>query len=625
MKRGRSVARATRASARGVCARSSRIARGTAQSAADPEAPLEQYVPIPHLREVVVFLVVAGIVVPLFRRVRVGAVLGFLVVGAVIGPHGLGLAVADIGLLRYAVIEDIEGVRRLSELGVIFLMFTIGLELSFERLWGLRRLVLGLGLAQVVLTAAALGGAALAFGVSPRTAAVLGICLAFSSTAIVMQLLAERRELTTQLGRTCFSILLLQDLAVVPTLFVLGVPGTGAGVAAAVAAAFGKAVAALALIFVVGHTVLRPLLRLASGTRRPELFTAVTLLVVIGTAWATAAAGLSVALGAFLAGLLLAESEYRYEVEVDIEPFKGLLVGLFFMSVGMMIDLRFLAAAPLAITGATVGLVVVKAAIVAALCLVFGLPRGAALETGLLLGQAGEFAIVVVGIAAARELVPTDTAQVVLFLAATTMLATPVIAAIGRRAAARLAHRERRERADEPIAVGPGHVVIAGFGRVGQLLARILDSQGQPYVALDLDGHAVAQCRARGLPVFYGDAGRVEMLRRVRIEDARAFVVTMDDPRAGQHAVHAARRHWPMLPVYARARDAAHARRLLALGATEVVPEATEASLQLGARVLEGLGEPLEAVAHAIELERELELAGIRASRAGGPRAGAGS
>jgi CPA2 family monovalent cation:H+ antiporter-2 len=574
---------------------------------------------------VVVFLVVAGIVVPLFRRVRVGAVLGFLVVGALLGPHGLGLAVVDIGLLRYAVIEDIEGVRRLSELGVIFLMFTIGLELSFERLWSLRRLVLGLGLAQVVVTAAVLGTAALAFGASPQAAGVLGICLAFSSTAIVMQLLAERRELATPLGRTCFSILLLQDLAVVPTLFVLGVPDTGADVAAAVAAAFGKAMAALALIFIIGRAALRPLLRLVSGTRRPELFTAVTLLVVIGTAWATAAAGLSVALGAFLAGLLLAESEYRYEVEVDIEPFKGLLVGLFFMSVGMMIDLRVLAAAPFAITGAVVGVVVVKASIVAALCLAFGLPRGTALEAGLLLGQAGEFAVVVVGIAATRALVPADTAQFVLFLAAVTMLATPVLAAVGRRAAARLAQREHRERAEAPIAVGPGHVVIAGFGRVGQLLARILDARGQSYVALDLDGHVVAQCRARGLPVFYGDAGRVEMLRRVRTADARAFVVTMDDPRAGHHAVHAVRRHWPALPVYARARDAAHARRLLALGATEVVPEATEASLQLGARVLEGLGEPLEAVARAIELERELELAGLRAGRAAAERSGAGS
>jgi CPA2 family monovalent cation:H+ antiporter-2 len=574
---------------------------------------VEQYIPIPHLREVVVFLVVAGVVVPLFRRVRVGAVLGFLVVGALIGPHGLGRAVPEIGLARYAVIEDIEGVRRLSELGVIFLMFTIGLELSFERLWSLRRLVLGLGLAQVVATAAVLGAAAWVFAATPQAAVVLGICLAFSSTAIVMQLLAERRELASPLGRTSFSILLLQDLAVVPTLFVLGVLGIGSGIAAAVAAALAKALAALAVIFIVGRAVLRPLLRLVSGTRRPELFTAVTLLVVIGTAWATAAAGLSVALGAFLAGLLLAESEYRHEVEVDIEPFKGLLVGLFFLSVGMMVDLRFLAAAPLAMLGAILGVFAVKASIVTALCLAFGLPRATALEAGLLLGQVGEFALVVVGYAIARGLVPTDVGQFVLLLTATMMLATPLVAAIGQRAAARVAHRQHRIRADEAIAVAPGHVVIAGFGRVGQLLARILDSQRQPYVALDLDGHAVAQCRARRLPVFYGDARRVEMLRKARIEDARAFVVTMDDPRAAQHAVHAVRRHWPLLPVYARARDATHGRRLLELGATEVVPESTEASLQLGARLLEGLGEPLEAVAQVIGLERELELGSIRA------------
>ncbi len=554
---------------------------------------------------------------PLFRQARVSAVLGFLVVGMLIGPHALGRAAAEIGWLRYAVIEDIEGVRRLANLGVVFLMFTIGLELSFERLWSLRSLVLGLGVAQVLISTVVIGLMAWALGAGDEAAIILGMCLALSSTAIVMQLLAERREIASPLGQTCFSVLLLQDLAVVPVLFIFGVLSgeTQGGVAAAIGTAFGKALLVLALIYVVGRTLLRRVLHLVSTARSPDLFTAVTLLVVIATAWATSSAGLSTALGAFLAGLLLAESEYRHEVEVDIEPFKGLLVGLFFMSVGMLIDLRVVADAPLAIVAVVIGLFIVKAAIIVALARVFGVTRATALEAGLLLGQAGEFALVVVGLAMAAALVPRDTGQFVLIVTAITMFATPGVAVGARRLAVAVASREHaaRERADRPIVISGGHVVIAGFGRVGQTLARILNTQGQSYLALDLDGHAVSQCRARGLPVFYGDARRTEILRRAQLDAARAFVVTMDDPRAAQHAVQAVRRHWPHLPVYARARDTEHARRLHALGATDVTPEWMEASLQLAARVLEGLGEPLEAVALVIERERRQDLESLKA------------
>lgn len=313
--------------------------------------------------------------------------------------------------------------------------------------------------------------------------------------------------------------------------------------------------------------------------------------------------------------MLIAESEFRHEVEVDSEPFKGLLVGLFFMSVGMLIDLRVLADWPLGIAAVIVGLFIVKALIIAGLAMAFGVGRATALEAGLLLGQAGEFALVVVSFAMAGDLVSRETGQFVLIATATTMLATPVVAALARHLAAEVAGREhaRRALAHEPAAVQRGHVVIAGFGRVGQMLARILEAQGESYVALDLDGHAVSQCRAQGLPVFYGDARRTEILRKAHIDDGRALVLTMDDPRAAQHAVQVARRHWPHLPVYARARDAAHARRLLALGATDVVPESVEASLQLAARILEGLGEPIEAVALVIDRERELELAKLKA------------
>ena len=268
-------------------------------------AYLEEQFSIPHLREVVVFLVVAGeTIVPLFHRARFSVVLGFLVVGMLVGPYGLGLFASEIGLLRYAVIEDVEGVRKLAELGVVFLMFTIGLELSIDRLWSLRRLVFGLGLLQVVVTTVIVGLIAWMVGTPGRNAMIIGMCLALSSTAIVMQTLAERHELASPLGQTCFSILFMQDLAVVPVLFILAVFGgeSQGSLSLAIGAAFGKALLALVLIFVVGRSVLRPLLRLVAGTRSSDLFTAVTLLVVIATAWVTSAAGLSAALGAFLAG-----------------------------------------------------------------------------------------------------------------------------------------------------------------------------------------------------------------------------------------------------------------------------------------------------------------------------------
>jgi len=564
------------------------------------------------LREVVVFLVVAGVVVPFFHRARFSAVLGFLVIGMVIGPYGLGFLASKIGWLRYAVIENVEGVRQLAELGVVFLMFTIGLELSFERLWNLRRLVFGLGVLQVVITTTAIALLAWALGASSEGALILGMCLALSSTAIVMQLLAERREIASPLGQTCFAILLLQDLAVVPMLFIFAVLGGKSQDSAtlAVGVAFAKALLALALIFIVGRIVLRRLFRLVSATRSPELFMAVTLLAVIGTAWTASAAGLSTALGAFLAGSLLAESEYRHEVEVDIEPFKGLLVGLFFMSIGMLIDLRTVAAAPTGITAVILGLFLIKAAIITGLAVAFGVGRAVALEAGLLLGQGGEFALVVVSFAMAGGLVARDTGQFVLIVTATTMLATPAVAVGARRLGAAVARHEHA--GAQGAFVGRGHVVIAGFGRVGRMLARILEGNGQSYVAVDLDGPAVSRCRAQGLPVFYGDARRVEMLRKMRIEEARAFVVTMDDFRGAQHAAQTARRHWPHLPVYARARDAVHARHLLGLGVQEVVPESMEASLQLAARVLEGLGEPIEAVAVAIDRQREVELKALQ-------------
>jgi CPA2 family monovalent cation:H+ antiporter-2 len=569
----------------------------------------------------VVFLIAAGVIVPLFHRLRVSPVLGFLGAGAMLGPYGLGLFAQDIGLLRYAVIDDIDGVRGLASLGVIFLLFMIGLELSVERLWALRRLVFGLGTLQVVITAAVIGAIAWGFGNSPQASIIFGSCLALSSTAIVMQLLTERRQVATTLGRTSFAVLLLQDLAVVPILFLLGMLGArlDGDVGVALLVSVGKALGAIVLILIVGRLVLRPLFRLVTAARSPELFVAATLLTIIGTAAVTGAVGLSMALGAFLAGLLLAETEFRHEIEVDIDPFKGLLLGLFFMSVGMAIDFRAVAQEPLWLAASVIGLFLTKSVITTGLCLAFGVPRHTAAEAGLLLGQAGEFAFVVVGIATMRGLVAEDAAQFMLIVAGLTMAITPGVAHLARRLAGFIEQRTHAGGAGgSPEIEGlEGHVIIAGFGRVGQMLRRIFDAQNLPYVALDLDGPAVGAQRAAGLPVFYGDASRADILRRAHVESAQALVITMDSPMAALRTVEAVRRQWPWLQVFARARDAGHARTLLQAGATGVVPETVESSLQLAARVLDGVGTPAEAVNAVVSQRRELDLGELETRRSG--------
>ena len=322
------------------------------------------------------------------------------------------------------------------------------------------------------------------------------------------------------------------------------------------------------------------------------------------------------ALGAFLAGLLLAETEYRHEIEVDIEPFKGLLLALFFMSVGMGIDYRVIGAQVFWILASVAGLIVLKSVIIGALCMLFGLPRHVSLETGLLLGEGGEFAFVVVGLAMSLGLVPPDVGQFMLIVAGLSMIATPLVAAAGQRLAASLESRGSmlgQEGSLGSLGAVEGHVILAGFGRVGQMMARLLDRESVPFIALDTDAITVAEQREKGLPIYYGDASRVEMLRRARAESAAALVVTMNDPKANEHVVRVVRKEWAELPVFARARDAAHATRLLQHGATGVVPETVEATLQLGMRVLQSLGTSDEVCMRRIDAERTAALEGLNA------------
>ena len=573
---------------------------------------------VPYLREAVVFFATAGVIIPVFHRLRINPMLGYLLAGIAIGPFGLGRLIPDLPILREVVIRDIDGVRDIAELGVVFLMFMVGLELSLSRLWTLRRYVLGLGGAQVVVTGAVIAAIAWAFGNQPAAAIVLGACLALSSTAMIVQTLADQRRLTNPTGQVALAILLMQDLAVIPILFLLGaLAGHEAGQGSlmlGMAAALAKAAVAVVVTIIAGRLVLKPLFRLVSAAGATELFLAVALLVALGTALATEAAGLSMTLGAFLAGMVLSEGEHRHAVEVAIEPFKGLLLGLFFVSVGMTIDPAALAGQIPMLSLGVAGLLAIKGGILIALCLAFRLPRSVSVETGLLLGQGGEFALVVVGAAMTQDLIEQGIGQFMMVLVAVTMVLTPLGGVVARRLGAALARKEHGQVGTAAALDGEqldGHIVIAGFGRVGQLVAEFAAGRDLPYLALDQRGETVASARDRELPVFFGNAARNELLERLGAGKARALVVAVDDDQAAIRLVEGARRAWPDLPIFARARDAAHARGLTRAGASAVVPETVEASLQLGRLVLEVSGLAEDEIDDLVDAQRAHALSAL--------------
>ena len=572
---------------------------------------MQEHHAFPFLREILLFLTLAGILIPLLQRLRINQVLGFLAVGALLGPFGLGLMADQVPWLAYLTFPRVEGVTVLAELGVLFLMFMIGLELSAARLWSLRRWVFGAGTAQVAISAALIAGAALLLGQRVDTAVILGLVLSLSSTAVVMQLMTEQHTNATRLGQATFSILMLQDLAVVPLLILIGVmtKGSGAGVATLVLITLAKAGAAIALIYLVGGRVIRPLFRAFARRHQPDVFMALILLTTLGIAGVSAAAGLSMALGALIAGLLLAETEFKHEVELMIEPFRGLLMGLFFMTVGMGMDAREILDSPLALAAAVLGLVAIKAAVVALLFRVGGLNWGRAIEGGLLLAQGGEFAFIVIGYATAGKLVDPALGQFIMLAVGLSLFVTPILARLGRaigdqweqRFHATTAHQD-----DGELASARGHIIIAGFGRVGQMLGKLLTQQEIPYIAFENDARLASELHQQGLPVYFGNASRAELLRRVHAQEAPAIVLTMDHPQSALQAVRGIRREFPDVPLFARARDEKQARLLKLAGATVVVPETLEASLQLSAFVLESLGlEELE-VDGIVDEERAL-------------------
>ncbi|WP_430910693.1 cation:proton antiporter domain-containing protein [Methylobacterium sp. sgz302541] len=559
-------------------------------------------------KEAILFLVTAGIVVPLFHRLKISPVLGFIGAGALLGPFGLGRLAEQHHWLSPVTIGNRTEIAHLAEFGVIFLMFMIGVELSWERLRTLRRLVFGLGSIQVLASALVIGAILYGLKVPLAAATIVGLALALSSTAVVLPVLAEQRRLNTPAGRASFAVLLFQDLAVAPVLFAIAVLGRseGADVGGALALALGQAAVAIVVIVVAGRLALRPLFQLVARTRSPELFMAACLLVIVGTALMAASSGLSMTLGAFVAGLLLAETEYRRAIEATIDPFKGLLLGVFFVSVGMSLDPAQLVAAPGAILGLSLALLMIKGVLVMLAAPALRIPRAVAVESALLLAPGGEFAFVLIGGAVAGNLVPEPVAGAALIVTTVTMIAIPLLAAIGRRAGKRMTKAQLgRARAEPPPDKQQNRVIIAGYGRVGRLVGEMLTRHKIPFIALDSDPLRVTELRRLGNPVYFGDSSNTEMLRRCDIASARALVVTLDNALGVEAVVQAARAERPDLTIVARARDARHATALYEMGVDDAVPETIEASLQLSEAVLVDVGVPMGLVIASIHERRD--------------------
>lgn len=533
------------------------------------------------LNEIAIFLAAAVIAVPIAQRLGLGSILGYLAAGVVIGPWGMGW------------IGEVEQVLHLAEFGVVLLLFVIGLEMQPRRLWALRKTILGLGGFQVLLSGVLLAVlAGWAMQLSPAAAVVAGFALALSSTAFALQLLAERGELTAKHGRAAFAILLFQDLAVIPILALLPLLAIGSEAVSLGGALWetGKIAAVLTAMVLGGHYLLRPIFRLVAATRMPEIFTAWALLVVIGTALIMESTGISVALGAFAAGVLLADSEYRHELEANIDPFKDMLLGLFFIAVGMSINLAIVRAQPLEIVFWTLGLLALKALLLYGLGRRNGLSPAAARSLAAALPQGGEFAFVILAAAVSGGLFIQAQADRLVAVVTLSMALTPLLAMtvgwLNRKLARAQEETSSFDMPEEP----EQPVIIAGFGRFGQIVARMLSAKKIGFTALEISPDQVDFVRKYGNKVYYGDASRLDLLRAAGAEDAKIFVLAIDDIEASLRTAQVVTRHFPNLKIYARARNRYHAYQLMDLGITNLQREMFLDSLELAGQVFRGLG-----------------------------------
>jgi len=531
----------------------------------------------PYLHEVLILLVALLVFVPLFQRLRVGAMLGYLTAGVVIGPSMLGL------------VGSAEETKALAELGVVLLLFTVGLEISFERLRLFGSRTYGLAIAQVVVTSLVFAGCARLAGLEATSALVVGGALALSSTAVVLELLRERGRMTGQFGRTAIAILLVQDFAVAPMLVFVNTAGeSGEKLFGALGISAVKFIITVTLLLLAERVVLRPLLRLAAGAGAPEVFTGATLLLVLGAGWATDQAGLSMALGAFLAGIMVADTEFRHQVHADIQPFRGLLLGLFFITVGMTLDIGYAGERAGTVALIVVGLVAIKAVLLTGLAALFGVPRDRALSLGGYLSQGSEFAFVLLALALHQGLIVAEHAQLLTVAVGISMAVTPIGALILRRM---MSARER----EAPSLLGnleqersevSGHVVIAGFGQVGMAVARYLAGERIPVLILDISTRRVTASRARGLPVFYGNATRIDVLRAAHLDRAHALVVAMPESATAEQVTTVARQSFRDLRIFTRVHDEDWVRKVQMAGANAVVLDGLTTALDLAERVM---------------------------------------
>ncbi|WP_233503590.1 cation:proton antiporter domain-containing protein [Sphingomonas psychrotolerans] len=582
--------------------------------------------------DTLVILGAAGLVIPAFARFRISPVIGFILVGALVGPFGLGTLVGQNPWLYYFTISDTHSIEPFAEFGIILLLFSIGLELSFKRLWAMRKLVFGVGAAELVGAGLILAAALYLTGLSTGGAIGLGLALALSSTALVIPIAGT----TSAVGRAAFAMLLFEDLALVPIIFGLGALAPSAGNAGVVGllTTLGLGVLTVAALFLGGRLLLPRMFGQAARTKSPELFLAASLLVVIAASLATTAAGLSPIVGALIAGLLIAETEYHGEVEAITAPFKGLALGVFLITVGMRLDLGFVLANWAPLLGATVVVMVVKVAVTTGLLKLSGARTGTATETGVLMASPSETTLIVLGVAGAAGLISGTTAAFWTTVTAIGLTATPLLAKAGQLFSRLIEQQEKDEAPAQVDAAGPGTIVI-GFGRVGRTVAEMLRRHNLPYLGVDADIDNVNAARKEGYTVLFGDVTRNELVDQLKLGHAKALVLTMDDPVLTVRLTKRVRGWVPELPIIARARDAAHAAELYKAGATDAVPETLESSLQLSEAVLVDVGiavgpviasihemrdEMRKSIKEASDLDRELRvrLRRTRQSEVGG-------
>jgi CPA2 family monovalent cation:H+ antiporter-2 len=562
--------------------------------------------------DALVILGAAGIVIPAFARIRISPIIGFILIGMLVGPAGLGGLAASYPWMHYVTISRPHAVEPFAELGIVLLLFSVGLELSFRRLWAMRGLVFGVGAAELLVSAALIGAGLYLAGERTGGAIGLGLALALSSTAIVIPLVGTH----SAVGRSALAMLLFEDLALVPIVFLLGAMaphqgGTDVGPLLGTIAIGGAT--AVAMLFL-GRLILPRLFAQAARTKSPELFLSACLIVVIVASLVTSAIGFSTVLGALIAGIVIAETEYRGEVEAITAPFRGLGLGIFLITVGMSVDVRAIIADWEMLLGAFVAVLLVKSAVTALLLRIGGDRWAVAAETGVLMASPSETTLIVLASATAAGVISTETGAFWQIVTAMGLTVTPLLAKLGHAAGSRIADQALATALDGSVSdAARGQVVILGFGRVGRMVADMLDAHGKDYLAVDSDSDGVAAARSEGYDALFGDVGRAQFLNRLAERDPAAFILTMDNPVLVKRLTRQLRTAFPELPIVARARDPAHAAELYKAGATDAVPETVEASLQLSEAALVDLGVAMGPVIASIHEKRDQLRAEIKA------------